>query len=375
MYIHELAANGLTKTGHHGPLGAMGVSRDRAPAVGRHPVRHRAAGAPAASSTTEPVGTEVCIGPNADKPLWLDIPLFVSDMSFGALSQEAKTALAARRRARRHRHLLGRGRHAARGAGREQPLLLRAGVGPLRLDVRRAEEGAGLPLQGRPGRQDRHRRPPARRQGRRARSPRCAACPRAPPRSRRHASPTGTRSTTSAASPTRSARSRAASRSASSSRPSTSRRTSTPRSSVGVDYVILDGRGGGTGAAPLLFRDNISVPDDPGAGPGPRPPRPARPARRHARRHRRAAPRARLRQGARARRRRRRGRQLGDPGHRLPRHAGVQHQQLPGRHRHPEAAPAGPAAGRRGRAPARPLPARDRRAHAGAGPGVRARAT
>lgn len=39
------------------------------------------------------VGTEVCIGPNADKPLWLDIPIFVSDMSFGALSLEAKTAL------------------------------------------------------------------------------------------------------------------------------------------------------------------------------------------------------------------------------------------------------------------------------------------
>jgi len=29
---------------------------------------------------------------------------------------------------------------------------------------------------------------------------------------------------------------------------------------VGVDYVILDGRGGGTGAAPNLFRDHISVP-------------------------------------------------------------------------------------------------------------------
>ena len=29
---------------------------------------------------------------------------------------------------------------------------------------------------------------------------------------------------------------------------------------IGVDYVILDGRGGGTGAAPALFRDNISVP-------------------------------------------------------------------------------------------------------------------
>lgn len=29
---------------------------------------------------------------------------------------------------------------------------------------------------------------------------------------------------------------------------------------VGVDYIILDGRGGGTGAAPLLFRNHISVP-------------------------------------------------------------------------------------------------------------------
>nr|MDJ0976046.1 FMN-binding glutamate synthase family protein [Planctomycetota bacterium] len=29
---------------------------------------------------------------------------------------------------------------------------------------------------------------------------------------------------------------------------------------IGVDYVILDGRGGGTGAAPLIFRDHISVP-------------------------------------------------------------------------------------------------------------------
>lgn len=28
---------------------------------------------------------------------------------------------------------------------------------------------------------------------------------------------------------------------------------------IGVDYIILDGRGGGMGAAHLLFRDNISV--------------------------------------------------------------------------------------------------------------------
>ena len=32
---------------------------------------------------------------------------------------------------------------------------------------------------------------------------------------------------------------------------------------VGVDYIILDGRGGGTGAAPVLFRDHISVPTIP----------------------------------------------------------------------------------------------------------------
>lgn len=42
----------------------------------------------------EPVSTEVVIGPNAKKPLTLAIPLFVSDMSFGALSEEAKVAMA-----------------------------------------------------------------------------------------------------------------------------------------------------------------------------------------------------------------------------------------------------------------------------------------
>jgi glutamate synthase domain-containing protein 2 len=42
----------------------------------------------------EAVATELVIGPAAARPLRLDIPLFVSDMSFGALSQEAKTALA-----------------------------------------------------------------------------------------------------------------------------------------------------------------------------------------------------------------------------------------------------------------------------------------
>jgi glutamate synthase domain-containing protein 2 len=42
----------------------------------------------------DPVETAIVIGPAAAKPLMLDIPLFVSDMSFGSLSSEAKTALA-----------------------------------------------------------------------------------------------------------------------------------------------------------------------------------------------------------------------------------------------------------------------------------------
>lgn len=37
-----------------------------------------------------PVSTELVIGPNATRPLKLEIPLFVSDMSFGALSEEAR---------------------------------------------------------------------------------------------------------------------------------------------------------------------------------------------------------------------------------------------------------------------------------------------
>jgi glutamate synthase domain-containing protein 2 len=41
----------------------------------------------------EAVQTSVVIGPKANKPLKIDIPVFVSDMSFGALSKEAKISL------------------------------------------------------------------------------------------------------------------------------------------------------------------------------------------------------------------------------------------------------------------------------------------
>ena len=42
----------------------------------------------------EEISTELVIGPNAPKPLVLEIPLLVSDMSFGSISREAKVALA-----------------------------------------------------------------------------------------------------------------------------------------------------------------------------------------------------------------------------------------------------------------------------------------
>lgn len=90
--IHDLAKFGLEQTGHHGEMVAMGVPRLELPVWDDIQVL-------AAQFATKPlmenvaVGSELVIGANAKKPLVLDIPLFVSDMSFGSLSQEAKMAL------------------------------------------------------------------------------------------------------------------------------------------------------------------------------------------------------------------------------------------------------------------------------------------
>jgi len=42
----------------------------------------------------DPVTTKTMIGPNANKPLTIETPIYISHMSFGALSKEAKLALA-----------------------------------------------------------------------------------------------------------------------------------------------------------------------------------------------------------------------------------------------------------------------------------------
>ncbi|MFT6133866.1 MAG: glutamate synthase domain-containing protein 2 [Cyclobacteriaceae bacterium] len=90
--IQELARDGLSKLGQHGSTSAMGVDRNTLPKweslqflpaqLYRKPLLDEVG-----------VSTKVVIGPKAKKPLELDIPLFVSDMSFGALSREAKVAL------------------------------------------------------------------------------------------------------------------------------------------------------------------------------------------------------------------------------------------------------------------------------------------
>lgn len=92
-YIKELAQNGLKNYGHHGPSEAMGVDRNSLPKwedIQFLPAQ--LANRPLLDD--EAVNTSITIGPNAKKPLQLDIPIFVSDMSFGALSREAKIALA-----------------------------------------------------------------------------------------------------------------------------------------------------------------------------------------------------------------------------------------------------------------------------------------
>ena len=92
-YIQELARDGLKNYGHHGPSAAMGVDLNTLPKwediqflpaqLARRPLLDEVE-----------VDTRVVIGSKAKKPLILEIPLFVSDMSFGALSREAKISLA-----------------------------------------------------------------------------------------------------------------------------------------------------------------------------------------------------------------------------------------------------------------------------------------
>ena len=74
--IHELARDGLSKLGHHGEMGSMGVPRTELPQWDDIQIlTAQMAKKPLLDDAL--VATSVTIGPRAQKPLSLDIPLFV----------------------------------------------------------------------------------------------------------------------------------------------------------------------------------------------------------------------------------------------------------------------------------------------------------
>ncbi len=259
--IRKLAGEGLSKTGHHGPASAMGVPRDNLPTwddlqfvVGQ---LHKLP-----LLDDEPVGTKLIIGPKAQRPLELDIPLFVSDMSFGALSEESKVALA------RGAELAGTGICSGEGGvlpdeqdansryfyelasarfgfdwdkvKRSRAFHFKGGQG--------AKTGTGGHL---PGEKVKGKIAEVRgiAEGSDAISP--ARFPdwenladfrdfATEVRERTGGIPVGFKLSAQHI-----------------------EKDIDAALEIGVDYIILDGRGGGTGAAPLIFRDNISVPTIP----------------------------------------------------------------------------------------------------------------
>ncbi len=260
-FIRKLAGEGLSKLGHHGAAAAMGVPRDSLPkwddiqfVVGQ---LHKLP-----LLDEDPVGTELVIGPNAVKPLKLDIPPFVSDTSFGALSEEAKVALS------KGAQLAGTGICSGEGGmlpaeqeansryfyelasarfgfswdkvQKTQAFHFKGGQG--------AKTGTGGHL---PGEKVMGKIAEVRnlREGQTAISP--ARFPdwtslspykdfAAEVREKTGGIPIGFKLSAQHI-----------------------EKDIDAALEIGVDYIILDGRGGGTGAAPLIFRDNISVPTIP----------------------------------------------------------------------------------------------------------------
>ncbi|MES9955266.1 MAG: glutamate synthase-related protein [Candidatus Thiodiazotropha sp. 6PLUC2] len=260
-YIQHLAEHGLSKVGHHGRVGAMGVPRDELPKWEQIQLLtgqlHRLP-----LLDDHPVGTEVVIGPKAKKPLQLDCPLFVSDMSFGALSEEAKVALA------KGAELAGTGICSGEGG-----MLADEQAANSRYLYELASARFGFSM-------DKVQRSQAFhfKCGQGAKTGTGGHLPGDKVKGR-IAEVRGLEEGESAISPSRFPdweqiddfrRFADAVREATEGIPIGVKlsaqhieRDIEAALSIGVDYIILDGRGGGTGAAPLIFRDNISVPTIP----------------------------------------------------------------------------------------------------------------
>jgi glutamate synthase domain-containing protein 2 len=261
QYIQHLAEHGLSRVGHHGRVNAMGVPRDQLPQWEQ--IQLLTAQLHKVPLLDEsPVGTEVVIGPNAEKPLVLDRPLFVSDMSFGALSEEAKVSLAMGAEKAGTGICSGEGGMLPEEQGANSRYLYELASARFGYSMDKikkcqafhfkcgqgAKTGTGGHL---PGNKVKGRIAEVRglNEGEAAISP-----PRFPDWDtvddyRRFAAevreatggiPIGVKLSAQHI-----------------------ERDIEAALQIGVDYIILDGRGGGTGAAPLIFRDNISVPTIP----------------------------------------------------------------------------------------------------------------
>ena len=259
--IRRLASEGLESVGDHGPVAAMGVPRTELPRWDDIQfVTAQLATFPLLDH--EEVDSELIIGPSAKKPLHLDIPIFVSDMSFGALSEEAKLALA------KGAELAGSG--IASGEGGMLPeeqeansryfyefASARFGFSWDKVDLvqafhfkggQAAKTGTGghLPANKVMGRiaEVRGLEPgqPAISPARQPDWTTTEDCREFADEVRRRTDgiPIGFKLSAQHIEADLDA-----------------------ALDVGVDYIILDGRGGGTGAAPLIFRNNISVPTIP----------------------------------------------------------------------------------------------------------------
>jgi len=259
--IQQLAREGLSRLGRHGPMAAMGVPRDLLPRwdgiqimvaqLHRKPLMDE-----------DDVGTDLVVGPQAARPLALDIPIIVSDMSFGALSEEAKIALARgadragtgicsgeggilpeeQQANRRYLYELASARfgYSEELLDRVQAFHFKAGQA--------AKTGTGGHL------------PAAKNVGR-------IAEVRGLPEGTPAISPATFQDLSS---PEDFARLAGRVREVSGGIPVGFKMSANHIEddidfalAAGADYIILDGRGGGTGAAPLLFRDHISVPTIP----------------------------------------------------------------------------------------------------------------
>ncbi|MGE0139476.1 MAG: glutamate synthase-related protein [Ilumatobacteraceae bacterium] len=259
--VQQLARDGLDRIGHHGPVAAMGVPRDRLPSwddiqfvtaqLHRRPLLDE-----------HPVDTATVIGATAARPLVLDIPVFVSDMSFGALSEEAKVALATGAEAAGTAICSGEGGMLPDEQQACSRYLYELASGRFGWDIAKvadvqgfhfkfgqgAKTGTGGHL---PGLKVRGRIAEVRglEPGTPAVSPATFTDLRTLDNFRRLAEEV---------------------RNVSGGIPIGAKLSAQhieddldAAIAIGVDYVIVDGRGGGTGAAPLLFRDHISVPTIP----------------------------------------------------------------------------------------------------------------